>query len=248
MSATDAANGLRLYRVWDPVQRLFHWLNVGCLLALVAIGTAILWDKELGVSAEGKLLLKTVHVWVGYVFAANLALRLVWACIGSPFGRWRALLPFGRGYLDSLRAYLAGSRAGDAPRYLGHNPLGRLMVTALLLLMTIQAVSGLVLAGTDIYYPPFGAWIAGWVAAAGVDPSTLVPGDKTLVDASAWADMRALRKPFIQVHEAVFYILLGGALLHIGAVVRAELREGGSLVSAMLNGRKTLDRPPVDQP
>ncbi|CAG0939715.1 putative Ni/Fe-hydrogenase 1 B-type cytochrome subunit [Gammaproteobacteria bacterium] len=248
MNTTDAAIGLRLYRVWDPVQRLFHWLNVGCVLALVAIGTAILWDKELGVSAEGKVLLKTVHVWFGYVFAANLAVRLGWAFVGSPFGRWRAMLPFGRGYVDSLRSYLAGSAAGDAPRYLGHNPLGRIMVAALLLLMTVQAVSGLVLAGTDIYYPPLGAWIAGWVAAAGVDPATLVPGDKTLVDATAWADMRALRKPFIQAHEVVFYLLLGAALLHIAAVVRAELREGGSLVSAMLNGRKTLDRPPVDQP
>jgi len=240
-------SGVRLYRVWDPVQRIFHWLNVLCVMALVAVGTTILWGAELGVSAEGKVLLKTVHVWVGYVFAANLAVRIAWAFVGSPFSRWRALLPFGRGYLQSLRDFAAGAKAGHAPRYLGHNPIGRLMVTLLLLLMTVQAVSGLVLAGTDIYYPPLGAWVAGWVAAAGVDPATLVPGDKTLVDAAAWAEMRAFRGPFIETHETVYFIVLGAIALHIIGVVVGELREGGTLVSAMFSGRKALDAPPVDQ-
>ena len=32
-----------------------------------------------------------------------------------------------------------------------------------------QAVTGLVLARTDLYYPPFGYWIASWVAAPGVE-------------------------------------------------------------------------------
>jgi len=36
-------------------------------------------------------------------------------------------------------------------------------------------------------------------------------------------------------------------VLHILAVVVTELREGGSLVSAMFSGRKVLGRPPVDQ-
>jgi len=236
---------LRPYRVWDPVQRVFHWLNVGCILALVAIGTTILWGKELGISSEGKVLLKTVHVWVGYVFAANVAVRLIWAFAGGPFSRWRAFLP-GPGYLQSLRQYLAGGTSATAPRYLGHNPLGRLMVTALLLLLTVQAAGGLVLAGTDIYYPPFGSWIAAWVAAPGVDPATLVPGDKAYVDPAAWDAMRAFRGPFIETHEIVYYLLLIAGVLHIAGVVVAELREGGSLVSAMLTGRKILDRTPVD--
>jgi Ni,Fe-hydrogenase I cytochrome b subunit len=35
-------------------------------------------------------------------------------------------------------------------------------------------------------------------------------------------------------------------LLHILFVVRAELRQDGGLVSAMINGRKVPDRKPVD--
>lgn len=247
-NAADDTEMLRAYPVWDRVVRLFHWVNVACIVALVAIGTALLWDKELGVSAEGKVLLKTVHVWFGYAFAVNLLSRLIWAFVGTPFARWRALLPGGQGYLTALGEYVQGLRGGTAPRYLGHNPVSRLMVTFLLGLLLVQGISGLVLAGTDIYYPPLGSRIARWVAAPGVDPTTLVPGDKTDVSEMAWAEMRAFRNPFVQTHETAFYVILGAALLHVIGVVLTELREGGALVSAMFTGRKLLDRPPVDSP
>lgn len=246
MTQPSATTTLRAYPVWDRVVRVFHWVNVLCIIGLAALGTALLWDKELGVSAEGKVLLKTVHVWFGYVLAANLLVRLAWAFIGTPFARWRAILPLGRGYVRALGDYVRGLARGDAPRYLGHNPLGRLMVTALLALLTVQAVTGLVLAGTDIYYPPLGSRIAAWVAAPGVDPATLVPGDKAFVDAAAWDAMRAFRSPFVETHETAFFIILAAALLHIVGVVFTEAREGGALVSAMFTGRKLLDRPPVD--
>ena len=50
----------------------------------------------------------------------------------------------------------------------------RIAVTAILVLLLVQAVTGLVLAGTDIFHPPFRAWIARWIAAP-VDPATLLP-------------------------------------------------------------------------
>lgn len=247
-SSVDASRNLRAYPVWDRVVRSFHWINLACIIALTALGTALLWEPELGFSAQGKVLLKTVHVWFGYVLAANLLWRFIWAFIGSPFARWRAILPVGRAYLHSLGAYLHGLRQGSPPAYLGHNPLGRIMVTALLLLLTIQAGTGLVLAGTDIYYPPLGSWIAAWVAAPGVDPATLMPGDKTYVDPAAWDTMRAFRSPFIETHEITFFVILGAAAVHIAGVVIGELREGGTLISAMFTGRKVLDRPPADAP
>lgn len=248
MTSMATGTTLRSYPVWDRLVRIFHWVNVACIIALTALGTALLWDDELGLSSGGKVLLKTVHVWFGYALATNLGVRLAWAFVGGPFARWRAILPLGRGYLQSLRTYLSGMAAGEAPRYLGHNPVGRLMITALLALLTVQSVTGLVIAGTDIYYPPIGASIARWVAAPGVDPATLVPGDKTMVDPDAWAAMREFRSPYVETHETVFFIILGAVVLHLLGVIVGELREGGSLVSAMFTGRKVLDRPPVDAP
>jgi Ni/Fe-hydrogenase 1 B-type cytochrome subunit len=242
-----AMTDLKAYVVWDASVRWFHWVNLLCLLGLIAVGVAILNDKALGVSNDGKILLKTVHVWIGYVFAVNLLWRLVWAFIGGPYARWRAILPGGRGYLQELRGYIAAIRGGHPQQYLGHNPLGRIAVTCLLLLLLSQAVTGLVLAGTDLFYPPFGSWIAGWVAAPGVDSATLVPYAKEMYDATAYEAMRTFRKPFITVHYYGFYVLLSFAVIHIAAVVLTELREGGNLVSAMFSGTKVLGGPPADR-
>jgi Ni/Fe-hydrogenase 1 B-type cytochrome subunit len=58
--------------VWSHNLRLFHWINVIAILLLVIIGTIILNSKVLGVTSDGKIILKTMHVIVGYIFAANL--------------------------------------------------------------------------------------------------------------------------------------------------------------------------------
>jgi len=237
---------LTSFPVWDRTIRWFHWINVLCVIGLAAIGIAILYNKELGVSAEGKVLLKTIHVWIGYVFAINLGWRLIWAFFAKGFAGWRALVPGGTGYVEATRSYLTGLAKGNAPQYLGHNPLGRLAVTVLLALLLVQAVTGLVLAGTDIYFAPFGGWIAAWVAAPGVDPASLVPGDMTGVDETAYKSMRAFRKPFITVHYWNFFALCATIVVHVAAVVLTEIHEGGGIISAMFTGRKTFDQEPVD--
>jgi Ni/Fe-hydrogenase 1 B-type cytochrome subunit len=238
---------LKTYFVWDASVRWFHWINLLCMLALIAVGVAILNDEALGVTNDGKILLKTVHVWIGYVFSLNLLWRLVWAFIGGAHARWRAFLPGGRGYMNDVRGYIADFIAGRPRQYLGHNPLGRIAVTFLLLLLLTQAVTGLVLAGTDLFYPPIGAWIADRIAAPGVDPATLVPYAKEMYDQTAYEAMRAFRNPFITIHYYNFFVLLFFAVIHVLAVVVTELREGGTLISAMFSGRKVLSVPPADR-
>jgi cytochrome b len=243
-----STQSLRSHAVWDRSTRWFHWINFVCVVALAALGTAILFADELGVTDDGKLLLKTTHVLFGYVFAVNLAWRIVWAFIGNRHASWSAILPFGKGYGAALKDYVGELLRGDVRPYLGHNPVARLMVSLLLLLLVVQAATGLVLAGTDIYYPPFGGWIAGWIAAPGVDPATILPYDKAGIDPASWEAMRAFRSPFVTVHYWNFYALLVLIAIHIVGVVVTELREGGGIVSAMFTGRKIFDRTPVDHP
>ena len=114
-----AARGLLSYPVWDSSTRWFHWINFVCVLALVAIGTAILYEKELGVTDSGKILLKTTHVWFGYVFAVNLVWRLVWAFIGNRQAKWSAIIPFRTGYGVAFNTYLRELIDGDVRPYLG---------------------------------------------------------------------------------------------------------------------------------
>lgn len=242
------STAMHAYTAWDRTTRWFHWINVICVLTLGALGAFILNAGTFGVSADGKILLKTLHVYVGYVFAINLLWRLIWAFVGSSSARWKRLLPFRRGYVAELRNQIRGVRTGEGSQYLGHNPIGRLMVTLLLLLLLTQAVTGIVLAGTDLYKPPFGGTIAEWVTAGDADKlGSLTPGSKEFVDEAAYDEMRRFRKPVVTTHEYAFFLLLIAVVLHVGGVVIAEVREGGGLISAMITGRKVLSEVPCDQ-
>ena len=237
---------LKSYHVWDVPTRLFHWLNVACVLALAPIGIAILYGKELGVTDPGKILLKTVHVWIGYVFVANLLIRFFWAFVGNRHARWGAILPFKSGYIQSFSAYVRGLSRGEPIAFAGHNPVARLMVFLMLVLLAVQGATGLLLAGTDIYYPPFGSWITGWIAVPGTDPAALAPYNMTGVDKASWDAMREFRSPIVATHYWTFFALLAAIVLHVAGVAAAEVREGGSLVSAMFTGKKIFDSKPVD--
>jgi Ni/Fe-hydrogenase b-type cytochrome subunit len=238
---------LKSYKVWDAPTRWFHWINAICVVALVVVGYLILKGRALEVSRAGSLTLKTIHTWVGYVFAVNLLVRIAWTFLGNRYARWRAILPGGRGYLSAVRSYVTAFVGGRPQQYLGHNPLGRLSVTAMFLLIVILAVSGLVLAGTDLFYPPIGHWIAHWVAAPGVDPATLVPNAPDMFDKPALESMRALRKPFIVAHLYGYYVLLAVVALHVAGVVITEIREGGNIISATVTGRKIIAGRPADE-
>jgi cytochrome b len=235
------------YRVWDRTQRVFHWVNFLAVVTLAAIGTVILNAGRLGIPNDpGVLALKTVHVYVGYVFILNLLWRLVWGFIGGPFARWRALLPGGRLFGRRLVECVKGFFSGHAPFYLGHNPLARILLTLLVLLLVVQGATGLVLAGTDVYMPPLGGTMREWVAAETHDPALVRPYAPDTVNTQAYADMRAFRAPIVETHELTYFILLALIAIHIVAAVVAELREGGTLISAMFTGRKIHDGVPVD--
>jgi len=246
---TSSHARLKHYSVWDLPTRLFHWINVLCVVTLIAIGTFILNAKVFGVSGDGKILLKTIHVYVGYVFAVNLLWRLVWGFIGNYYSRWKTILPFGKQYRLSLDSYVGGLKRGKTPTYLGHNPLAKLMVTFLFLLLITQASTGLILAGTDLYFPPFGHEIAEWVSGSDEEHKNLTeikPGSDVGVDPVLYAEMRSYRKPVVTTHVYVFYLLLISIVVHIAAVIFVEFREKNALISAMFTGKKILSEKPLD--
>ena len=234
------------YHAWDAPTRWFHWINALSVLGLMLVGILILFSGSLGISAAGRVTVKTIHVWLGYVMTLNLVWRFVWAFLGNRYARWRAVLPGGPGFPRALEAYVTAFLAGDPRHYLGHNPAGRVAVAIILLLLVVQAVTGLVLAGTDILYPPFGSWIAHWIAAPNVDPSALTPLTRNLMNQDAYAAMQSFRAPFVEIHELAFYGIAAVVVLHVIAVIVTELREGGSLISAMFTGRKIFSGPPQD--
>jgi Ni/Fe-hydrogenase 1 B-type cytochrome subunit len=236
------------YVAWDAPTRWFHWINALAVIGLIGTGLVILFDGELGLSTAGKISLKSVHASFGYVMAVNLLWRFVWAFFGNRYAQWRGILPGTPGYLASLRAYTASFLSGEPQQYIGHNPVARIGIVLLFALLLIQVVTGFVIAGTDLFWPPFGHWFAAWVAAPGIDPATLQPGISDVIDKTSYDAMRAFRRPFVLVHEFTFYALVIIIVLHVIAVVVTEIHEGGGITSAMFTGRKILSRRPPDAP
>ncbi|MEH6383520.1 MAG: cytochrome b/b6 domain-containing protein [Colwellia sp.] len=224
--------------VWSRNIRLFHWLNVLSVLLLIVFGSIIYFSKDLGVSTDGKVLLKTIHVWIGYVFATNLIFRIILGFVGKGFERWGQTLPFSKAFKKEL----ADFKQDKNKVFKGHSPLGKMMVAAFMISLTVQMVSGLVIAGTDIYYPPFGQYFASSIAQDKSQVSIIKPYSKENIDADAYKEMRSFRKPFITAHVYSFYILLLLIPLHILAVFFAERREKHSIVSAMIHGYKYLPK------
>ena len=110
----------------------------------------------------------------------------------------------------------------------------------------VIAVSGLVRVGTDVYLPPLGSLVVGYVIAPGVDPAAIQPYIAAGADPQRMDVVKEFKKPFGAVHKYAAYTLMAVILLHIFFVVLGEVKEGGSIISAMFTGSKVMDKEPVD--
>lgn len=109
-------------RVWDPLVRVFHWSLVACVL----LNLQVVDDGE------------DLHQWLGYAASALVALRVVWGFIGPRHARFADFFPTPRRVANHVRALLGG----ETEHHWGHNPLGALMVFALLGMVLSLGLTG----------------------------------------------------------------------------------------------------------
>jgi len=237
------ARSYQSVRVWDAPTRIFHWMNVLTVVLLIFTGLVFTFRGLINVDGrEAHILLEAIlqkmHSVVGYVFVINLVIRFIWAFTGNTFARWSAFLPTPSS-LKGVFPYLKSLKQGRPQHFTGHNPAGRLAITAMLILLILLSVTGLIRAATDLYYPPFGKMYAEYVVKPGSDPASLVAGDGTHMSNEKYGALR----PYIfmagTVHKYATYLLMVIAALHIIAVVTSEKHEAG-IVSAMISGRKLV--------
>lgn len=237
---------ISVHTAWDINTRVFHWINVLCVMTLSILGLIMLNKDSIGISgAEASIGLKTVHTVVGYIFAVNLIVRLIWGFVGGSLARLSTLLPR-KGIRQELKKYIESIKTGQPQTFIGHNPMGRISALIMLLLLTVMMVTGMVRAGTDIYYPPFGDFAAKYVAAEGVSFKEIKPYDNTGTDAAKMDRLKAFKKPYGAIHLYTAYVLWVLVFIHIIAVIRADAGDQGTLISAMFSGKKHLPREPDD--
>jgi len=172
---------------------MFHWSLVASFVVAY-------------LSGEGEVL--GLHAWSGYIIGGLILFRLLWGFVGSRHARFAdfvftpaMILAYGR---DLLR--------GQAQRYLGHNPLGGVMVIALLAMLTLATLTGLILYGA--------IEVAGPLAGLMRDTS------------------HGVGEVLEEVHEFFSNLTLILVALHIGGVLVSGLLHRENLVRAMITGRK----------
>jgi cytochrome b len=120
-------------RVWDLPVRLFHWTLVILLATSYFSGRAGGdWMK--------------LHFWSGYAILTLLLFRIAWGFVGSTTARFSHFVKGPVAWFVYLRDLATGRRTYDV----GHNPVGGIMVLALIFAVLAQAVAGLFAADTDL--------------------------------------------------------------------------------------------------
>jgi cytochrome b len=119
-------------RIWDLPVRLFHWSLV--LLLCVSYFTG---------QAGGDWM--KLHLWSGYSILTLLLFRIAWGFVGSTTARFSDFVKGPRVCVNYLACFIRGQSTFE----IGHNPVGGLMVVALLLAVLAQVVLGLFSADTD---------------------------------------------------------------------------------------------------
>lgn len=184
---------MRKIMVWDLPTRLFHWLLVICIAGAWITGENDVYDW---------------HMRFGYAVLALVLFRVIWGLVGSQTARF---VQFVRGPA-AIRHHLAELRQpGRLAPHVGHNALGALAVLGLLLLVAVQAGSGL--------FTSDGIFV-----------------DGPLVDRVSGSFASLART----IHLKSFDFLLALIGLHIAAILAYAIFKRLDLVRPMLTGRATV--------
>lgn len=178
--------------IWDIPTRLFHWLLVISLFAA--------WYTS---EQDGEMVEQ--HMQVGYFILGLVLFRILWGFCGTRHARFMSFFPSP----SSIKQYLADTTTNQESS--GHNPLGAIMVFVMLILIFLQALTGLFI-NDDIFSegPYYGVLNDFWQQVASF------------------------------IHHNGFNFLIAAIALHIAAIVYYRIVKNINLVAAMITGKKSV--------
>jgi cytochrome b len=192
----DDASPTRNLRIWDLPVRLFHW-------SLVALVVFSFTTAQIGGNAM------QYHEWSGITILTLVVFRTVWGFAGSTYARFGNFL---RGPGWALRHARALWR-GESVFYAGHNPLGGWMVLLLLLVLLVQAGTGLFANDDVMLEGPLAAHVS-------KETSDLLT----------------------RIHHINFNVLLTLVTLHVAAALAYLRMKRENLILPLITGVKLVSR------
>jgi cytochrome b len=187
--------------IWDVGVRVFHW-------ALVALVTAS--------ALTGFVLGRTTlawHLFAGVAVMIALAWRMAWGFLGPTHARFA---DFAHAPAIVLAHGVKMIRGGQR-RHLGHNPLGAMMVFALLAVLSALGITGAITLGGMLKQGPLRSFLAYATGTAA-----------------------------LAAHDVLAILLLVMIGLHLAGVAFESWRGRENLVRAMLTGDKRAGGNPGD--
>jgi cytochrome b len=178
--------------VWDLPLRLFHWLFATSIIAC--------W-----ITAEAGFDWMQVHFWLGYWTIGLLIFRVIWGFIGPRHARFSSFVATPAAMWRYLRSMTNGANITTV----GHNPLGGIMVIAMLILVTIQSVTGLFATDEIVWSGPY-------------SPAVSKDTARTLTT----------------LHHTNFNWILAAVALHVTAIAFYGIVKKQNLIASMLTGHK----------
>lgn len=189
----ESGRSPRLVWAWDFPTRLFHWT----LVALIVLAYV-----SRNYSSDPTLYWHRIN---GYAVLVLILFRTAWGFVGSSTSRFASFVP----RPGPTFRYGAAFLRRRAPRFLGHNPLGSIVILALLLAVAVQAVAGLFTTDDVLAEGPLYRHAPEWLTAR-----------------------------MGQYHARGFWMIMALAAIHIAANVGYQLFGKDRLIAAMVTGRK----------
>ncbi|MCO4799973.1 MAG: cytochrome b/b6 domain-containing protein [Colwelliaceae bacterium] len=181
--------------VWDLPVRIFHWV-----LVIVLIGLWYTSEQDNG--------LIEIHIKLGYIALGLVLFRILWGFYGTTHARFINFLPS----VTKFKSYINDTRRGKVSNFIGHNPLGSLMVIFILFAVLLQAT--------------FGLFISDDVFSAGPYNGVL---------------SNEIEKLLKSLHSNGFNVIATLSLLHVIAVLYYLFFKKQNLIKPMFTGKKLLN-------
>lgn len=194
---------MKKIKVWDLPVRICHLLLI-LLIAFQYLSAEILTEDWIPNPIQ-------LHFYAGYACLGVIIFRILWGFLGTKYAKFN-------NFIKSPMAIVKYLNNNDKKHYLGHNPLGALSVIALLLVILVQAATGLFISDQIFSDGPYYGVLS-----------------------SYWQGVVNF------LHHNVFNLLLGFIGVHIAAIIYYKLKKNQALTQAMISGYKKLDKEDIEQ-
>ena len=188
-------------KVWDPFVRFFHWTVVVSFFIAYITEDEVMWLHELA----------------GYTILALVIARIFWGLVGTRYARFTNFVfrP------STVKQYFKDSLQFKSKRYIGHNPLGGVMVVLLLIMLILTSWSGIEAEGS------------GFTGTTAFNIELIKP---------AFADddehENGAHEVWEDIHEFLANATLFLVFLHVVGVLFSSIAHGENLIRSMVTGRK----------